>query len=83
MSNKAYDRLKTIALVVVPFIALLSTLCNIWEVPNADRITASLVAVDTLLGALVKILSDNYNKKKEEQLEQAKQLNGQENGNGE
>ena len=73
MSNSTYDKLKTIALVVVPFIALISTLCNIWEVPHADKITASLVAIDTLLGALVKISSDNYNKR----LKEAKNLNGQ------
>ena len=73
MSNSTYDKLKTIALVVVPFIALISTLCNIWEVPHADKITASLVAIDTLLGALVKISSDNYNKR----LNEAKNLNGQ------
>ena len=76
MSNKTYDKLKTIALVVVPFIALISTLCNIWEVPHADKITASLVAIDTLLGALVKTASDSY-QKKQEKLEAIKELNGQ------
>ena len=76
MSNKMYDRLKTTALVIVLFIALLSTLCNIWEIPNADRITASLVAIDTLLGALVKIASDNYNKKLEETTEKTETCDG-------
>jgi len=74
MSNKTYDKLKTIALVVVPFIALISTLCNIWEVPHADKITASLVAIDTLLGALVKTAGDSYQKK----LQQCKSTNQQE-----
>lgn len=77
MSNKTYDRLKTTALIIIPLIAFLSTLCNIWEIPHADKITASLVAIDTLLGALVEISSNNYNKAKQKELEEAKVLNGQ------
>lgn len=73
MSNKTYDTLKNIALLVVPFIAFLSTLCTIWDVPYSQQITATLVAVDTLLGAFIKLASMSY----EEKLEEAKNLNGQ------
>jgi len=77
MSNRFYDILKTIALIYVPLCAFISTILTIWKVPFAEQITATLVAIDTLLGALVKVSSDNYNKKKEAELEEARRLNGQ------
>ena len=77
MSNKTYDLLKTLCLVVIPVMAFISTLCEIWHVPYTEQITGTLVAVETLLGALVKIANVNYNKAKEEELEQARALNGQ------
>lgn len=76
-SNKTYDVLKLTALIFVPVCAFLSTLLSIWNVPYAEQITATLVAVDTLLGALVQISSNNYRKKTEKEIEQAKELNGQ------
>ncbi len=63
MSNKVYDRLKVIALIAVPVCAFISTLLSIWNVPYAEQLTATLVAIDTLLGALVQVASNNYNKK--------------------
>ena len=77
MSNKAYDILKNIALIFIPLCAFISTLLPIWNVPYTEQITATLVAIDTFLGALVKALSDSYNRKKKEELEQAKGLNAQ------
>lgn len=77
MSNKTYDFLKTTCLVIIPVIAFISTLCGIWNVPYTEQITGSLVALETLLGALVKISSMNYNAKKEEELAKARELNAQ------
>lgn len=77
LKNSTYDRLKNTALIIVPLIAFLSTICEIWNVPHSQEITATLVAIDTLLGAIVKIASSTYNKKKEAELEEAKNLNGQ------
>ena len=77
MSNKVYDRLKMIALIFVPFCAFISTILSIWNVPYTEQITGTLVAIDTLLGALVQIASNNYNKQKEAELEDARRLNGQ------
>ena len=77
MSNKTYDILKNLCLVVIPVIAFISTLCTIWNIPYTEQITATLVAIETLLGALVKVASVNYNKAKEEELEEARKLNGQ------
>lgn len=76
-SNKTYDALKLTALIFVPVCAFLSTLLSIWNVPYAEQITATLVAIDTLLGALVQVASNNYHKKAEKEIEQAKELNGQ------
>ena len=77
MSNKTYDTLKNLCLIVIPFLAFISTLCEIWEVPYTEQITASLVAVETFLGAVVKISNVNYTKKKEEELAETRRLNGQ------
>jgi len=77
MSNKTYDALKNLCLIVIPFLAFLSTICEIWNVPYTEQITASLVAIETFLGALVKISNVNYTKKKEAELEEAKMLNDQ------
>ena len=73
MSNKTYDALKNLCLVVIPLIALISAICGIWNVPYTEQITNTLVAIETFLGALVKIANSNYNK----QLEEVKKLNGQ------
>lgn len=77
MSNKTYDRLKTIALVIAPFCTLTSTILPIWNVPYSEQITATLVAIDTFLGVLVKIFSSIYNKKKETKLQEIKEINQQ------
>lgn len=53
MSNKTYDTIKNIALFAVPVLAFLASLCAIWQVPYSEAITATLTAIDTLLGGLV------------------------------
>lgn len=62
MSNRTYDIIKLISLIAVPFVAFISALMTIWDVPHGEQITATLTAVDTLLGALVVILAKEYNK---------------------
>ena len=62
MSNKTYDTIKIIALACVPILSFVSALCTIWNVGHAEQITASLTAINTLLGALVVILAREYNK---------------------
>lgn len=60
-SNKVYDVLKYISLVVLPAIATLYlTLSNIWGLPYGTEIAATITAVDTLLGALLGISSQKY-----------------------
>ena len=62
MSNRTYDIIKLVSLIAVPFVAFVSALMTIWNVPHGEQITATLTAVDTLLGALVVILAKEYNK---------------------
>ena len=77
MSNKTYDLLKNLCLIVIPLIAFISTICGIWNVPYTEQITGTLVALETFLGAIVKISNVNYNKAKEEELAKAREINGQ------
>ncbi len=53
MTNKTYDTIKAIALLAVPVLAFIAALCSIWNVPYCEQITASLTAIDALLGGLV------------------------------
>ena len=63
MSNKAYDTLKTIALVATPVLAFMASVVSIWNIPYGAETTATLTAIDALLGAIVVALKINYNKK--------------------
>lgn len=62
MSNKTYDRIKITALIAVPILAFLASMCSIWNVPHSEQITATLTAIDTLIGAVVVIVAREYNK---------------------
>lgn len=64
MSNKLYDILKWVALVVLPAIATLYTaLASIWSLPYAEQIPGTIMAIDTFLGVLLGVSSANYSKK--------------------
>lgn len=61
MSNRTYDILKYIAQIVLPAAATLyATLAQIWSLPYADAIPLTIMAVDTFMGVLLKISSDQY-----------------------
>ncbi len=64
MSNKAYDVLKFIAQIVLPALATFYvTLSSLWGLPYAEQISGTIMAVDTLMGAVLMISSNKYNKK--------------------
>lgn len=63
ISDKTYDIIKMVALIGAPVIVFLSALCNIWSVPHAAELTATLAAIDTLIGAVVAALKASYDKK--------------------
>lgn len=60
MTNKQYDVLKTIALILTPVLAFLASLVNIWGFPHGEQIVATLTAIDTLVGAVVVVTNRNY-----------------------
>lgn len=60
MTNKQYDTLKTIALILTPVLAFLASLVNIWGFPYGEQIVATLTAIDTLVGAVVVATNRNY-----------------------
>jgi small basic protein len=63
MTNKQYDTLKMIALILTPVLAFLASLTNIWHVPYAEQIVATLTALDTLIGAVVVVANKQYQDK--------------------
>jgi len=63
MPNKVYDILKFIAQIVLPAIATFYvTIAGIWGLPLGDEISRTVMAVDTLLGAILMISSSQYKK---------------------
>lgn len=61
MSNKVYDILKTIALVVLPALAtLVIAVFEIWGLPYGAQIGATITAVATFLGAILSVSSAKY-----------------------
>jgi len=69
MTNRIYDILKYIALIVLPALGTLYfALSSIWGLPYGEQIVGTITAVDAFLGALLKISKDRYqaNKDKED-----------------
>lgn len=63
MSNKVYDVLKWIALVLLPALgALYFGLANIWGFPYAEEVVGTVSVIDTFLGAILMISTNEYNK---------------------
>ena len=64
MSNKMYNVLKWITMVVLPAIGTLYfALAGIWGFPYAEQIGGTITAVVTFLGVVLGISSAQYNKK--------------------
>lgn len=60
MTNRTYDTIKNIALICAPIIVFISAMVTIWNVPHSAEITASLAALDTLLGAITIVAKKIY-----------------------
>ena len=61
LTNKTYDILKWIVVIVLPAAATLyAALGGIWGLPLVTDITGTITAVDTFLGAVLMISSANY-----------------------
>lgn len=71
MSNKLYDVLKWITMVVLPALGTLYfALAGIWGFPYAEQIGGTVTALVTFLGVLLGISSSQYKKKNSEEQEQ-------------
>lgn len=62
-SNKTYDQLKFIFLILLPALATLyATVGAVWGAPKVEEISGTIMALDTFGGALVLRSSKNYSK---------------------
>ena len=66
MNNKTFNVVRTRGEIAVPVIAFVTAICTIWNVPHCAEVTATLTALDTLIGAIVMILRKDYNKRQTE-----------------
>lgn len=59
--NKTYDKLKFIALVLLPALATLYFgLGQVWHLPKTEEIVGTITVVDTFLGVLVRLSATGY-----------------------
>ena len=66
MSDKTYNILKWIAMVLLPAIGTLYfALAGIWNFPYGEQIVGTITAVDTFLGVILGISTAQYNKTKD------------------
>jgi len=63
MSNRTYDTLKMIALLVLPIGTFIATFFSIWGIPYAEQIQQTFVALDVLCGAIVTIAKAQYDRR--------------------
>lgn len=60
-SNAVYDKLKFVALVLLPAVgALYYGVAVLWGLPNPDEVVGTIVVVDTFLGMLLGISTQQY-----------------------
>ena len=63
MSNKVYDILKWVVMIVLPAISTLYfALSSIWGWPYAEEVIGTIAAVTAFLGALLGISNAQYKK---------------------
>lgn len=68
MSNKTYDVLKWIAMIVLPALGTLYfALAGIWNFPYGEEIVGTITALDAFLGAILGISNVTYNKQLDKQ----------------
>lgn len=64
LTNKTYDVLKWVALILLPAMgALYFGLAGIWNFPYGEQIVGTITLIDTFLGAILGISTVQHNKK--------------------
>ena len=67
ISNKLYDILKWLVIIVLPAAGTLyAALSNVWAWPYSEEVVTTITAVDTFLGAVLCISTATYNKEAKE-----------------
>ena len=68
MSNKVYDVLKWVVMIVLPAISTLYVaLAGIWGWPYADETAGTISAITAFMGAVLMFSTAQYNKKLHEE----------------
>jgi hypothetical protein len=63
ISNKTYDILKWIAMLLLPALATLYlALAGIWSLPYGEEVSGTIMALDTFLGVILGISNAQYKK---------------------
>lgn len=63
LNDTAYDVLSWVGKIVLPALAVLySTLGNTWNLPYIEEVSATIMAIDVFLNALLGISSNTYYK---------------------
>lgn len=63
MTNDTYDKLKWLTTKGLPaFGTFVSAVGLIWGIPNTEKVTATILALITMLGGMLGISTSNYNK---------------------
>lgn len=61
LSNGVYDKLKFLAVILLPALgALYFGLAGIWGLPKAQEVVGSIVVIDTFLGVVLQISNSRY-----------------------
>lgn len=64
LSDKAYDILKWVAVILLPALGTLYFgLAGIWGFPYGEQIVGTITVIDTFLGVILGISTVQYNKK--------------------
>jgi hypothetical protein len=64
MSNKIYNILKWIAMIVLPACATLYLgLSNVWGLPYGEEVSTTITLINTFLGTVLMISTNQYNKR--------------------
>ncbi|MGP1505187.1 MAG: phage holin [Eggerthia catenaformis] len=62
MTNEVYDILKEVALTILPALSVfIVAIGKIWNIPYTAEVSATVMAIDTLLGACLHVSNKNYN----------------------
>ena len=66
LNDRVYDVLKWVCLIVLPACGTFYVaVADIWGLPHTREVTATIVAVETFLGALLGISTAQYRKEEE------------------